>query len=51
MSTAAWLQLAVFMALLLALAWPLARYIDTVMSGRFGVISLSVQKTRLSAKG
>ena len=25
MSTGAWLQLAVFMALLLALAWPLAR--------------------------
>ncbi len=37
MSTGAWLQLAVFMALLLALAWPLARYIDTVMAGRFAL--------------
>ncbi|ODS62064.1 MAG: potassium-transporting ATPase subunit KdpA [Acidovorax sp. SCN 65-108] len=35
MSTGAWLQLAVFIALLLALAWPLARWIDTVMAGRF----------------
>ena len=37
MSTGAWLQLAVFLALLLALAWPLARYIDTVMAGRFAL--------------
>ena len=37
MSTGAWLQLAVFLALLLALAWPLARYIDTVMGGRFAL--------------
>ena len=37
MSTGAWLQLAVFMALLLALAWPLARAIDAVMSGRFAL--------------
>lgn len=37
MSTGAWLQLAVFFALLLALAWPLARYIDTVMAGRFAI--------------
>ena len=37
MSTTAWLQLAVFMALLLVLAWPLARYIDTVMAGRFAL--------------
>lgn len=37
MSTGAWLQLAVFMALLLTLAWPLARYIDTVMAGRFAL--------------
>ena len=37
MSTGAWLQLAVFMALLLALAWPLARYIDAVMAGRFAL--------------
>ena len=35
MSTGAWLQLAVFLALLLALAWPLARGIDAVMGGRF----------------
>jgi potassium-transporting ATPase potassium-binding subunit len=37
MSTAAWLQLAVFLALLLALAWPLARAIDAVMAGRFAL--------------
>ncbi|UCU97372.1 potassium-transporting ATPase subunit KdpA [Acidovorax radicis] len=37
MSTGAWLQLAVFMALLLALAWPLARGIDAVMAGRFAL--------------
>ena len=37
MSTGAWLQLAVFLALLLVLAWPLARYIDTVMAGRFAL--------------
>lgn len=37
MSTGAWLQLAVFMALLLALAWPLARYIHAVMAGRFAL--------------
>ena len=37
MSTGAWLQLAVFMALLLALAWPLARCIDAVMAGRFAL--------------
>lgn len=37
MSTGAWLQLAVFMALLLALAWPLARWIDAVMAGRFAL--------------
>ena len=35
MSAGAWLQLAVFLALLLALAWPLARGIDAVMGGRF----------------
>ncbi|RJP68804.1 MAG: potassium-transporting ATPase subunit KdpA [Comamonadaceae bacterium] len=35
MSAVAWLQLAVFLALLLALAWPLARGIDAVMAGRF----------------
>ncbi len=34
MSTPAWMQLAVFLALLLALAWPLARAIDAVMAGR-----------------
>lgn len=35
MNTLAWLQLAVFLTLLLALAWPLARAIDAVMAGRF----------------
>jgi K+-transporting ATPase ATPase A chain len=34
-SAAAWVQLAVFLALLLALAWPLAKVIDAVMAGRF----------------
>lgn len=37
MSTGAWLQLAVFLALLLALAWPLARWIDAVMGGHFAL--------------
>lgn len=37
MSTPAWLQLVVFLGLLLALAWPLARAIDTVMAGRFSL--------------
>ena len=37
MSAGAWLQLAVFLALLLALAWPLARWIDAVMGGRFAL--------------
>jgi K+-transporting ATPase ATPase A chain len=37
MNTLAWLQLAVFLTLLLALAWPLARAIDAVMSGRFAL--------------
>jgi K+-transporting ATPase ATPase A chain len=37
MNTLAWLQLAVFLALLLALAWPLARAIDAVMTGRFAL--------------
>ncbi|QHE85035.1 potassium-transporting ATPase subunit KdpA [Hydrogenophaga sp. BPS33] len=35
MSGAAWLQLAVFLGVLFALAWPLARAIDAVMAGRF----------------
>jgi K+-transporting ATPase ATPase A chain len=35
MNTLAWFQLLVFLALLLALAWPLARAIDAVMAGRF----------------
>lgn len=35
MNTAAWLQLAAFLALLLAMSWPLARGIDAVMAGRF----------------
>ena len=37
MTTGAMLQLAVFLALLLALAWPLARAIDAVMAGRFAL--------------
>ena len=37
MSDVAWLQLVVFLALLLVLAWPLARAIDTVMAGRFAL--------------
>ena len=37
MNTLAWLQLAVFLILLLALAWPLARAIDAVMAGRFAL--------------
>jgi K+-transporting ATPase ATPase A chain len=36
-SGGAWLQLAAFLALLLALAWPLARAIEAVMAGRFGL--------------
>jgi K+-transporting ATPase ATPase A chain len=35
MSSTAWLQLVVFLGLLIALAWPLARAIDAVMAGRF----------------
>jgi len=31
------MQLAAYLALLLALAWPLARMIDVVMAGRFGL--------------
>lgn len=37
MNTMAWLQLAVFLAVLLALSWPLARAIDAVMAGRFAL--------------
>ncbi|MDO9483006.1 MAG: potassium-transporting ATPase subunit KdpA [Hydrogenophaga sp.] len=37
MNTLAWLQLAVFLTLLLAMAWPLARAIDAVMAGRFAL--------------
>lgn len=37
MNSLAWLQLAVFLTLLLALAWPLARAIDAVMAGRFAL--------------
>jgi potassium-transporting ATPase potassium-binding subunit len=36
-SAAAWIQLVVFLALLLALAWPLAKMIDAVMAGRFNL--------------
>ena len=35
MNANAWMQLLVYLALLLALAWPLARLIDAVMGGRF----------------
>jgi K+-transporting ATPase ATPase A chain len=31
------MQLIVYLALLLALAWPLARWIDAVMDGRFAL--------------
>jgi potassium-transporting ATPase potassium-binding subunit len=31
----AWVQLAVYLVVLLVLAWPLARWIDAVMAGRF----------------
>lgn len=37
MNTPAWIQLAVFLGVLLALAWPLARAIDAVMAGRFAL--------------
>ncbi|MCR5868573.1 MULTISPECIES: potassium-transporting ATPase subunit KdpA [Aquincola] len=37
MSGAAWLQLAAFLAALLAVAWPLGRMIDAVMAGRFAM--------------
>ncbi len=37
MTTLAWLQLAAFLTLLFALAWPLAGAIDTVMAGRFAI--------------
>jgi hypothetical protein len=36
-SAGAWLQLVVYLAVLLALAWPLARWIDAVMAGRFAL--------------
>ncbi len=36
MSTSAWLQLAAFLVALLALAWPLSRWIFAVMEGRVG---------------
>ncbi|MCA6215475.1 potassium-transporting ATPase subunit KdpA [Ideonella sp. B7] len=35
MTAAAWMQLAAFLAVLLVAAWPLARWIDAVMAGRF----------------
>jgi K+-transporting ATPase ATPase A chain len=34
-TAAAWMQLIAYLALLLVLAWPLARWIDAVMAGRF----------------
>ncbi len=37
MNTAAWIQLIAYLALLLGMAWPLARWIGTVMDGRFAL--------------
>ncbi len=37
MNANAWMQLVAYLAVLLALAWPLARMIDTVMAGRFAL--------------
>ncbi len=37
MNANAWMQLVVYLAVLLALAWPLARLIDAVMAGRFAL--------------
>lgn len=37
MITSAWMQLTVYLAVLLALAWPLARMIEAVMAGRFAL--------------
>ena len=37
MNASAWTQLVVYLAVLLALAWPLARLIDAVMAGRFAL--------------
>jgi len=36
-NASAWAQLVVYLAVLLALAWPLARLIDAVMAGRFAL--------------
>ncbi len=37
MTTQAWILLGAFLAVLLALAWPLARWMTTVMEGRFSL--------------
>jgi len=37
MTTNAWVQLVVYLGVLLALAWPLARLIEAVMAGRFAL--------------
>ncbi len=37
MTSQAWMQLAVYLAALLVLAWPLARLIDAVLAGRFAL--------------
>ena len=37
MNTTAWIQLTVYLAVLLVLAWPLARWIGNVMDGRFAL--------------
>ena len=37
MTIQAWILLSAFLAVLLALAWPLARWMTTVMEGRFSL--------------
>jgi len=37
MTTTAWVQLLLYLAMLLAVAWPLARLIEAVMAGRFAL--------------
>ncbi|MBL8276179.1 MAG: potassium-transporting ATPase subunit KdpA [Pelomonas sp.] len=49
MSASAWLQLGVFLVVLLALAWPLSRWIHAVVEGRIGWLSrLEVRLLRLA---
>lgn len=37
MNTTAWMQLTVYLAVLLAVAWPLGRIIETILAGRFAL--------------